>query len=226
MTPTIAHFTPTAHPSWVDTVRMVTARAKTMMPEQTERLEKAMELVLYGQVTPAADGHTATVTSMHDTDTYTVNGECTCPDAQYRQVVCKHRLAWRLYQRSVEALAVLDEPTPVLTHQGTIQAQFIQLIHGQPFVRYAGLLAMAHEAGLKRLSATFITVTDTLALAEATAAFTDGRTFTECADATPENVLFQVRPHFARMALTRAKARALRDALNIGMCAVEELGHE
>jgi hypothetical protein len=33
----------------------------------------------------------------------------------------------------------------------------------------------------------------------------------------------KVRPHFARMALTRAKARALRDALNIGMCSVEEL---
>ena len=27
----------------------------------------------------------------------------------------------------------------------------------------------------------------------------------------------------ARLALTRAKARALRDALNIGICAVEEL---
>src|SRR4029434_334352 len=32
-----------------------------------------------------------------------------------------------------------------------------------------------------------------------------------------------VRTHFARLALTRAKARALRDALNIGICAVEKL---
>jgi hypothetical protein len=32
-----------------------------------------------------------------------------------------------------------------------------------------------------------------------------------------------VKPHWRRMAGTRAKARALRDALNIAMVAVEEL---
>jgi len=63
-----------------------------------------------------------------------------------------------------------------------------------------------------------------LAVAHATATFADGRRFTESGDATPENVGAQVRPHFARLALTRAKARCLRDALNIGLCAVEELG--
>ena len=63
-----------------------------------------------------------------------------------------------------------------------------------------------------------------LAVAQATATFTDGRRFAESGDATPENVGPQVRPHFARLALTRAKARCLRDALNIGLCVVEELG--
>ena len=43
---------------------------------------------------------------------------------------------------------------------------------------------------------------------------------------TPENVGSKVRPHFARLALTRAKARCLRDALNISLCAVEELGED
>jgi hypothetical protein len=65
-----------------------------------------------------------------------------------------------------------------------------------------------------------------LALAEAEATFADGRVFSECADSSPENVHFSVRPHFARLALTRAKARALRDALCIDMCAVEELGEQ
>jgi len=105
----------------------------------------------------------------------------------------------------------------------TIPPQYIQLIHGKPFVRYAGLLAMAHERGLQKLEATFISVTDALAVAQATATFTDGRHFTESGDATPDNVHFDVRPPFARLALTRAKARALRDALNISMCSVEEL---
>jgi hypothetical protein len=105
-----------------------------------------------------------------------------------------------------------------------IPAQYLQLIDGKPFVKYAGLLALAHERGLQELEARFTRVSDTLAVAHATATFADGRRFTESGDATPENVGSQVRPHFARLALTRAKARCLRDALNIGLCAVEELG--
>jgi hypothetical protein len=105
-----------------------------------------------------------------------------------------------------------------------IPAQYLQLIDGKPFVKYAGLLALAHAQGLQQLAARFTQVSDTLAVAHATATFTDGRRFTESGDATPENVGPRVRPHFARLALTRAKARCLRDALNIGLCAVEELG--
>ena len=69
----------------------------------------------------------------------------------------------------------------------------------------------------------FISVTSELALAEATAEFTDGTTWSECADASPQSVGSKVKAHFARMALTRAKARCLRDALNLSMCSVEEL---
>jgi hypothetical protein len=105
-----------------------------------------------------------------------------------------------------------------------IPAQYLQLIDGKPFVKYAGLLAMAHAQGLQQLAARFRRVSETLAVAQATATFTDGRCFTESGDATPENVGPQVRPHFARLALTRAMARCVRDALNIGLCAVEELG--
>ena len=82
---------------------------------------------------------------------------------------------------------------------------------------------MAHEKGLQSLSAHFISVTPELALAEATAEFSDGTTFSECGDATPANVGAKVQLHFARMALTRSKARCLRDALNISCAAVEEL---
>ena len=98
----------------------------------------------------------------------------------------------------------------------TIPREFVTTIHGKEFVQYAGLLAMAHSQGLTSLRAELVSVTPDLALAKATAVFADGRTFSEAADATPDNVNAGVRKHFARCALTRAKARALRDALNIG----------
>jgi hypothetical protein len=96
-------------------------------------------------------------------------------------------------------------------------------LHGKPFVQYAGLLALAHERGLVSLKAHFISVTPELALAEAEAAFADGKTYGECADATPANVGPKVKAHYARMAPTRAKARCLRDALNVGICTLEEV---
>jgi len=82
---------------------------------------------------------------------------------------------------------------------------------------------MAHERGLTSLSAHFITVSGDLALAEASAEFADGKVFKDCADATPGSVNAKIRPHFPRMALTRAKARALRDALNISVASIEEM---
>jgi hypothetical protein len=82
---------------------------------------------------------------------------------------------------------------------------------------------MAHQQGLLSLKAEFISVTDTLALAKARVEFCDGRLFEECGDATPGNVNARIKPHFARMALTRAKCRALRDALNLAYVCAEEL---
>jgi hypothetical protein len=119
----------------------------------------------------------------------------------------------------------LEPITPAsLPHVTDLPAQYLHMIDGMPSVKYAGLLALAHAQGLQQLEARFTEVSDTLAVAQATATFTDGRRFTESGEATPENVGSQVRPHFARLALTRAKARCLRDALNIALCAVEEGG--
>jgi hypothetical protein len=96
-------------------------------------------------------------------------------------------------------------------------------LHGKHFVTFGGLLAMAHDRGLQSLKAELVTVTSELAIAHAVATFQDGRTFEESADATPKNVNRQVALHFPRCALTRAKGRVLRDALNIPYVCVEEL---
>jgi hypothetical protein len=175
---------------------------------------------------------------------YIVDGEgaCHCPDAEKGQLQCKHVIAtwiWRKARRQLEAQLAGEGngqyPTttpPVETpiaeaHTADVPAripvQFFVELHGKQFITFGGLLAMAHDKGLRRLSARFISVTPELALAEAIAEFANGLTCSEAADATPKNVHERIRPHFPRLALTRAKARALRDALNISMVAVEEL---
>jgi hypothetical protein len=96
-------------------------------------------------------------------------------------------------------------------------------IQGKPFVKYAGLLQMAQERGLTSLTAEWTFNSDELSLAHAVATFQDGRRFEESGDATPANTNRKVAVHFRRVALTRAKARVLRDALGIDMVAIEEL---
>jgi hypothetical protein len=115
------------------------------------------------------------------------------------------------------AAPAMPDPAPL------IPPQFLVTIQGKQFVTFHGLLAMAHQQGLLSLKAEFISVTADLALAKARAEFHDGRLFEECGDATPGNVNARIKPHFARMSLTRAKCRALRDALNIAYVCAEEL---
>jgi hypothetical protein len=114
----------------------------------------------------------------------------------------------------------IDEASPVPAHG--IAAEHIVEIQGKRFVKFAGLLALAHARGLTELTATWTYNDPGLSLAHAVAVFPFG-TFTEAGDATPENVTKKVAPHFRRVALTRAKARALRDGLNVDMVSFEEL---
>src|SRR5262249_448194 len=151
--------------------------------------------------------------------------KCSCK-GYLTQKVCKHLEVLRQYLQQTEGGAEPDEreergpATPGLS-------RWIKQIHGRDFIQYEiqyeGLLAMAHEHGLVELGAEFVSVTGDLALACAWAHFADGRKFWEAGDATPSNVHQLVKGHFPRVALTRAKARCLRDALNIGLVAVEEV---
>jgi hypothetical protein len=214
---------------FTNTVIAVAAQAKAALPEANGRVDRARDLVLGGLVSRNADG-TFTVQSQSERGkSYTVTEKgCQCPDVE-KSPHCKHLIStwlWRKTHKVLEAQLASDateQPAEAPKAEPPIPSQFLTDIHGKMFIKYEGLLTLAHERGLTSLSAHFISVSTDLALAEARAEFADGKIFTECADATPANVNPKVKAHFPRMALTRCKARALRDALNIAVCSVEEL---
>ena len=98
---------------------------------------------------------------------------------------------------------------------------------GKRFVLYAGLLEEAHSRGLRSIETDLLQVPDAgngeVAIVKAVVRTEDGK-FTGIGDASPQNVNRNIAPHVIRMAETRAKARALRDAINVGVTAFEELG--
>ena len=100
---------------------------------------------------------------------------------------------------------------------------------GKRFVLYAGLLEEAHSRGLRSIETELLQVPTAengqAAIVKAVVRMEDGK-FAGIGDASPQNVGRQISPHIIRMAETRAKARALRDAINVGVTAFEELGGE
>jgi hypothetical protein len=108
-----------------------------------------------------------------------------------------------------------------------LKKEYIITRQGKDFVLYEGLLDEAHQQGLKRISTTLVQIPheDNGNIAVVQAEVETGKgVFAGIGDASPANVNRMIVPHLIRMAETRAKARALRDAVNIGVTAVEELG--
>jgi len=118
-----------------------------------------------------------------------------------------------------------------------VQRRFVQARDGRDYVTYPGLLDLAHQVSEGRFEiATTLAqvptqengmvaiVTAQAILFDNTAEGQELRRTSGIGDASPQNVNRAMGAHLIRMAETRAKARALRDLLNVGAVALEELG--
>jgi hypothetical protein len=97
-------------------------------------------------------------------------------------------------------------------------------INGKDFVLFSGLLVLSHEAGLKSLESSLISIDHDRHSAVFKTTATGARgTFVGHGDADPTNLSKMMLPSYIRMAETRSICRALRFYLGIGMCAKDEL---
>jgi hypothetical protein len=137
---------------------------------------------------------------------------------------CKHILAVTesTTNGELQGAEVLERRKPKLDER------FLINIHGKDFVLYAGLLDLAHQKGLLKLDVTPVQYPskennmEAICLAVAESKY--GESFKDIGDANPLNTDKTIAKHILRMASTRAKSRALRDFVNVGMTAFEELG--
>ncbi len=152
---------------------------------------------------------------------------CTCgdfargckTDPQFR---CKHLMAVMNCETDSEKAKYLEKALPKL------DPRFIVQIDNQDFVKYSGLLDLAHQKKLTSLEVEIVQYptqeNERTAICKAHAKTAFGESFVDFGDANPTNCNAKVARHLIRMASTRAKARALRDATNIGFTCLEELG--
>lgn len=101
----------------------------------------------------------------------------------------------------------------------------IVTLQGKDFILYSGLLVLAHKIGLESIDEEILECDwqNGRFVVRATVVTKSGK-YVGHGDATTKNTNRMILPHALRMASTRAKARALRDAVGLGMTSFEELG--
>lgn len=125
-------------------------------------------------------------------------------------------------------MAMQEKKNQETNNRPKLEERFIMNLKGKDFVLYAGLLDLAHQKGIQGITVDAIQYPSQdngfFAICKATVESKDGEMFVELGDANPRNVNTMIVNHILRMAATRAKARALRDYVNVGFACIDELG--
>jgi len=101
--------------------------------------------------------------------------------------------------------------------------KYVVSLKGKEFITFAGLLAIAHDNGLMKIETSMKHNDETITVFKARVTMEGEKVYEGYGDASNKSVSAMILPHRIRMAETRAIARALRWATNIGMTAKEEL---
>lgn len=108
-----------------------------------------------------------------------------------------------------------------------IDPRFLISLQGKLYPKYEGVLDAAHNEGLKGIETTLIQAPSDenghTAIVKAAVMMEGGGYFEDYGDASPRNTNAKIATALIRMASTRAKGRALRDAINCGQTLLEEL---
>ena len=151
---------------------------------------------------------------------------CTCGDFTSNgqkdpNFACKHILAVMNCNGGGMRAEFLQNEKPRLDERWIIE------IEGREFVKYPGLLDLAHQKGILKIDVDPLQYptkeNGQFAICKANIVSRTGESFTDVGDANPDNCSSKVKKHLLRMASTRAIARALRSFTNIGMTCLEEL---
>jgi hypothetical protein len=91
-----------ARTAWREAVAEVAEKAKAALPQCNGRVEKAVAIVLNGDVELLPDGKAKVASQSNGTTKYfVVNGVCECPDAKKApDAWCKHRLSAAIAKRA------------------------------------------------------------------------------------------------------------------------------
>jgi hypothetical protein len=106
--------------AWRTAVAEIAERAKATLPQCNGRIEKAVQIVLNGDVELLSEGKAKVASQSNGSTSYfLVNGTCECKDfAKAPSGWCKHRLAYGMYKRaSALVKSKLDQYTSTETHR-------------------------------------------------------------------------------------------------------------